>query len=355
MFRCMMRRPSTPRPAFVHIGASKTGTSALQRGLWDSVDQLAEAGVGVPLPGRPAHVRRLLRPLGWVTGSGFVKPINHSAVGRLARKLRSTAGDRLLLSNEDLCEAGPAQIEVIADLADKAGLEISVVLTLRNLASVLPSEWQQFLKHRLTTDYPTFLAEVRDHEGPAAAHFWQRQDAVAIGERWSAVTGPDRFHVIVVPPMQQDPGGVFRLFGEVVGFPPDALQLPETDVNASLGYVEAEVYRRLNAALGRRLPDLERDYQPAVRRILLHGVLARGASDRITLPPEHVAWVREEAQRQRQGILDAGYVVHGAIDRLVPSEDVGRPLPELDEADVARAAVATLANFAVQQHRAARK
>ena len=107
--------------------------------------------------------------------------------------------------------------------------------------------------------------------------------------------------------------------------------------------------------VGRRLTDLEKDYQPAVRRILLHGVLARGASDRITLPPEHVGWVRDEAHRQRQALLDAGYVIHGAIDRLVPAEDVGRPLPELREADVANAAVATLANFAVQQHRSGQR
>ena len=77
-------------------------------------------------------------------------------------------------------------------------------------------------------------------------------------------------------------------------------------------------------------------------------MLARKASGRITLPPEHVDWVLEEADRQRKGLLAGGYVIHGNLDRLVPPADVAQPLPELTEQEVADSAVATLANFAVR-------
>ena len=336
------------RPVSVHIGASKTGTSSLQRGLWQSVEQLGSAGIGIPLPGRVPHVRRLLRPLGWVTGSGFVLPLDTEKLDGLQRRLTRTEGARLLISNEDLCEAGPDQIEALGGVLQRAGLEPEVVLTVRNLASVLPSEWQQFLKHRLTTPYPTFLEEVRDRRGAAAAHFWSRQDYVAIAERWTRLCGPARFHLVVVPPMAEDPDAVFRFFAEAVGFPQQALRLPRGDVNASLGYVEAEVYRRLNIALGDRLAEFEKEYQPAVRRVLLKGVLARKASGRITLPVEHIDWVREEADRQRKELLAGGYTVHGSLDALVPPAEVAKPLPEVTEQQVADAAVATLANFAVR-------
>ncbi|WP_148572688.1 hypothetical protein [Nocardioides caldifontis] len=336
------------RPVSVHIGASKTGTSSLQRGLWQSVEQLGAAGIGIPLPGRVPHVRRLLRPLGWVTGSGFVLPLDTEKLDALERRLTNTGGARLLISNEDLCEAGPDQIEALAGVLRRARLDPEVVLTVRNLASVLPSEWQQFLKHRLTTPYPAFLEEVRDRRGDAAAHFWTRQDYVAIAERWTRLCAPERFHVVVVPPMAEDPDAVFRFFAEAVGFPQSALRLPRGDVNASLGYVEAEVYRRLNIALGSRLAEFEKEYQPAIRRVLLKGVLARKASGRITLPPEHVDWVRAEADRQRKGLLAGGYTVHGNPDALVPPADVAKPLPEVTEQQVADAAVATLANFAVR-------
>jgi hypothetical protein len=340
------------RPVSVHIGASKTGTSSLQRGLWQSVEQLGAAGIGIPLPGRVPHVRRLLRPLGWLTGSGFVLPLDNEKLDGLQRRLTRTEGARLLISNEDLCEAGPDQIDALGGVLRRAGLEPEVVLTVRNLASVLPSEWQQFLKHRLTTPYPTFLEEVRDRRGAAAAHFWTRQDYVAIAERWARLCGPARFHVVVVPPMAEDPDAVFRFFAEAVGFPQRALRVPRSDVNASLGYVEAEVYRRLNIALGDRLVDFEKEYQPAVRRVLLKGVLARKASGRITLPVEHVDWVREEADRQRKELLAGGYTVHGSLDALVPPAEVAKPLPEVTEQQVADAAIATLAKFAVRTFQA---
>ena len=73
----------------LHIGASKTGTSSLQRGLFGSADQLASQGIGVPLESRHAHVERVLRPLGWVTASGFVDDYPSDALAPLVSTLRS--------------------------------------------------------------------------------------------------------------------------------------------------------------------------------------------------------------------------------------------------------------------------
>ena len=111
------------------------------------------------------------------------------------------------------------------------------------------------------------------------------------------------------------------------------------------------MYRRVNAALGDRLGGYERDYQPAVRWPFVQGVLPRSASGRITLPPEHVGWVREQAQTTRDRLRAGGATVHGDLDALVPAPDAGRALPELDEAAVARAAIETLANLAAFAHR----
>ena len=333
----------------LHIGASKTGTSSLQRGLFGSVDELADQGIGVPLGGRPAHVERVLRPLGWVTASGFVEDYPADALDPLVPVLRGTRGDRLLMTCEDLCEADPARIEVVRRLAERAGLRLRVVLTLRGLATVVPSEWQQFLKHRMTVDYPSFLERLRDDQGRWARHFWLRQDAMAICRRWSDVVGPEELDVIVTPPRSRDPEGLYRLFGSVVGFDPAVMRWPEKDVNASWGYTEAEVYRRVNDALGSRLKDYEDVYQPAVRWPFVKGVLAKGASARIPLPPEALPWVTERAEAQVAWLRDSGIRVHGDLTDLVPGPDAASPLPELSEADVAAAAIDTLANLAVHQ------
>ena len=345
----------SPRPLFVHVGASKTGTSSLQRGLFGSVAELGTQGVGVPLTSREEHIREVLRPLGWVTASGFVDPPESGRLEPLGPRVRRTASERLLMTCEDLCEADPDRITMLVDALAAAGTEPRVILTLRSLGSVIPSEWQQFLKHRMALDYPTFLQRVRDRKGRWARHFWQRQDAVAICERWLGVVGAERLDVVVTPGRSRDPEGLYRLFGDVVGFDHAALSWPERDVNASWGYREAEVYRRLNSALGNRLGGYEREYQPAVRWPLVRGALPRGASSRIPLPPEHLPWVTETAQAQVTWLRDAGVRVHGDPAELVPDVGSAAPLPVLDEAEIAQAAVDTLANYAVQAHRSGRR
>lgn len=339
------------RQVFVHVGASKTGTSALQRGLWNSAEPLLAAGVGLPFLGRQEHLRHLLQPLGWRPGSMYSEPMRPARLDLLVNRLRETPGERLLISNEDLAEAGPEQVAAFADLADRSDLEVQVVITARDWARQLPSEWQQFLKRRLTTDYPTFLAEVRERRGPDAAQFWARQDVTDVADRWGAGLDPARVHLILVPPRHVDADAVFRNFGAVIGYDPAVLKLPTRDVNASFGYVEAEVVRRINLALGDRLPDFTRDYLPAVRNTLVRHVLARRASSSIPLPPEHLDWVREAATRQVETVRERGYSVHGDATTLVPGPDATAPLPAVEEAAVADAAIRTLADFAVRVHR----
>ena len=194
------------RPLFLHVGASKTGTSALQRGLWRSTDALAAAGVGVPLVGRPAHVRRLLQPLGWVAAQGFVEPVRPRRLRKLARDVRAAPGDRVLISSEDLCELDHDRVERLAELSERADTELSVVLTARSWDRQLPSEYQQFLKHRLDASYQPWLDDVRHRRGRWAEHFWWRQDVAAIAERFAAVVGPQRVHVLVSPSRPLDAG-----------------------------------------------------------------------------------------------------------------------------------------------------
>jgi hypothetical protein len=342
------------RPLYVHVGSRKTGTSALQMALWTSAERLATAGVTSPLVGREPHVRRVLHPLGWTHPGGYVGAVDRPALGRLARRLRRAPGDRIVLTNEDLAEAGPAHVAAFMETAEAAGLDAHVIVTARDWAQQLPSEWQQELKDRSTTDYEAFLTHVRHRDVPDGARFWRRQDVLDICERWGAGLDPARVHVIVVPPTSLDRRAVFRLFAEVVGFDPAVLRTPSGRPNASFGYREAEMLRRLNVVLGDRLPDFNHEYLPAIRRVLVRRVIARGASARVPLPPHHVEWVRTTAEERLAGIVDRGYHVHGEPALLVPATDVGRPVPTVDGDSLADAALETLASFAVVQFEASR-
>ncbi len=339
------------RRLIVHIGASKTGTSALQYALWASIPELRAAGIGIPFEGRKAHVRALLRPLGWQIARGFTRDVRRDWVKETAAVLSSTPGDRLLISNEDLAELDEARVALFYEAAAAADLEPEVILSARDWSRQLPSEWQQFLKHRLATPYPEFLEQVRDRaDTHAGKHFWMRQDFADICRRWGEGVPPERVHVVAVRSQTVDPGGVYRDFGALLQIEPDKLQRPEHDVNASFGYTEAEVYRRLNEELGERLPAYATAYIPAVRTPIIRGALPRDASSRIPLPTEHLDWVRREGRRQVDEIRRRGHTFHGDPESLIAPEDAGRPLPEPSESEIASVAIAALANFATREY-----
>jgi hypothetical protein len=339
------------RTLLVHVGASKTGTSALQYAFWASLPVLREAGIGVPFEGRKEHVKALLRPLGWQISVGFTRDVRERWVEETAAVLKDTPGDRLLISNEDLAELDEPRVALFHEAAAAADLQPEIILSARDWSRQLPSEWQQFLKHRLATPYPEFLEQVRDRaDTHASRHFWQRQDFADICRRWAAGLPPERVHVVAVGSQTEDPGGVYRAFGTLLQLDPDRLRLPDHHVNASFGYTEAEVYRRLNEALGDRLPAYGTEYIPSVRTPIIRGAIPREASSRITLPTEHVDWVRQEGRRQVEEIRRRGYTVHGDPESLIAASDAGRPLPELSEREVAVVAVGALANFATREY-----
>ena len=108
----------------------------------------------------------------------------------------------------------------------------------------------------------------------------------------------------------------------------------------------------MNAALGDRFPDYDADYYPGVRIPIVTGVLRREASARLTLPPEHLGWVQEEARRQVDALRAGGYHLHGDTDLLLPPDDAAAPLPEVDEEAVSASAIEALARMMARHHRA---
>lgn len=335
------------RRLYLHIGTAKSGTSSLQGALWNSTDELARAGVGLPFAARGPAVRRVLVPLGWAVAEGFTRPIDHRGLQRLARRLRQTAGDVLLISNEDLAEAGPEHIAALYDTLASADIEPRIIVTARDWSKQLPSDYQQLLKHNITDTYDAFLRQVQDRVG-VGEQFWRRQDLPDICGRWGAGLPPEHVHVLPVPAYRVDPSAVYREFAHVVGFDHHDLNMPAKDTNASFGMVEAELLRRFNTSLDGRLSNYTEEYQPAVRNTLIRYCIARGASARLTLPPEHVGWVHEMSQDRAALLAGSGYTVHGDLSSLIVPPDSGAPMPAVTDDQIAEAAVATLARFAVR-------
>ena len=337
-----------PRRLILHVGLSKSGTTALQSVVATSRSELASHGVAVPLSTRPAVERVVLRPLGWRPGSGFVAPRERDPLARLVRCLRSVAERDALISSEDLAELDGPTVRSVVALAQSEGFDVQLVVTARAWTRQLPSEYQQFLKHRLADTFPDFLESVRTGEGFYGQHFRLRQDLAQVCARWAADVPRQNMHVLVLPRSGEDRAFIFREASTVLGVPPSVLPPRQRDVNASYGVLEAEVYRRLNVELARLLPGrTQRTYRP-VRRVLSQGALKRGASPRIVLPPDHLAWVGAESTRQVGALAEKGYCIHGDVEWLLADARDTGPAPVISEEDVSQAAIETLARFAVR-------
>jgi hypothetical protein len=342
------------RPVYAHVGCSKTGTSSLQAGLWTSVERLESADVGVPFVGRRQHRTRLLDPFGWQPARGFAGCWDDAALEQTRTRLASARGNRVLISNEDLVELPAPGVDRFLELTTSAGLELHLVVTLRDWAQQIPSEYQQFLRHGMHEPYLDFIRQVRDREGRWGEHFWRRQDPVDIMRRWSAVDAA-LITFVVVPSYSADPSGVFRLMNEALGLDPGLIGRPDHAVNTSHGVVEAEVFRRINAALPAAFDEYSEAYRQLVRRPLTTGVLPTAASARLELPVSELAWVQERSREAVLAIRTSACQVLGELDTLVPTERRTSPYTPVDDADVARAAVETIARLAERARRRDRK
>lgn len=235
----------------LHVGPQKTGTTAIQSSLAASRAVLREQGI--VYPGRFTHNgRAALAGMGrrwgnWKGSKGARAP--RADWDALLAELGSAPG-RTVVSSEFF---GEAPVEVANQVVDDLGRErVHVVVTLRSLARVLPSSWQQFLKSGHDFGYEQWLDDVLANppESTLTKAFWQRQDHGALVQRWVSVVGRDRVTVLVLD--DDDRNLLFSSFEALLGVEQGTLRRPPGDrANRSLSAVECDVLRRINVEADR--------------------------------------------------------------------------------------------------------
>jgi len=270
------------------------------------------------------------------------------------------AGGATVISDEVLAACNPPQ----ADRAVRSLLpaEVYVVLTVRDIASLLPAEWQESVKCRGTVPWERWLAGVIDN-APAAdrrrrSWFWTVHDTLAILEMWSRHIPPD--HVIVVTvPRQRPPEALWARFASALGIDSSGIDVPSARVNSSLGLAEAEFLRRMNEALSDGMP--EWFYTRNIKRILAQNVLsARSSQPRLALPPDRQAWAAEQSEILVTALRDSKYHIVGDLSDLLSLPASGRyvtpaRLPADALLDAAVYAAAALADHQYLQSHPARR
>lgn len=304
---------------FLHVGSPKTGTTFLQNVLWAQRDLAREQGLLLPLERFHDHYLATLDVRGLVDEA--IHPPR--AAGSWQRLVDEALGwdGTVLVSHELFAGATPDQAKAaVAALTDRA--EVHVVVTARDLVRQISAEWQEHVKHRATAGFAEFVAGLR---GDAARNswFWQVQDFAAVLERWGAGLPPERLHVVTVPQPGADPTVLWSRFATLLGLDPDAFDTRLERSNTSLGLEQAELLRRVNLALGDRLP-LPGPYPAVVKNVLAHRVLEPRPGTRLALSRDDAAYAAAESRAIADRLRSMRVDVVGDLDELVPAV-VGGP------------------------------
>ncbi|MEU2733040.1 hypothetical protein [Streptomyces griseoviridis] len=245
-----------PLPAgtrLLHIGPHKTGTTSIQGALFAARDRLPEHGV--EFPARTRHpMEAALAACARPAMMGDATPTERHWT-RLLRQVDATGRRTSVVSSEFFADA--EDDATVARIVEQLGGErVHVLVTLRPLARIMPSQWQQYVQNGLRMGYQDWLEHMLrkapyDKPNPS---FWRRHRHDRLVERWVRAVGPERVTVVVVD--DSDRGGLLRTFEALLGLPAELLQPVPDAANRSLTLAETEMLRNLNKEFrGNGLPD----------------------------------------------------------------------------------------------------
>jgi hypothetical protein len=298
----------------LHIGAPKTGTTFVQSVLQRNRELLAERGV--LFPGRTwSDQVRAVKDLFDAANDKIRNPRRWDS---LTHEISEFEGHTAIISMEWLGSGTLAMARLaVKSLADH---DVHVVLTLRDLARVIPAQWQETMQNGFVWTYSEFLNGVTAQEPeatPAGAQFLRHQDWGRILQTWGAVVPSDRMWVVTVPPPGSQADLLWVRFCEATGIEPAGYSL-DVRRNDSLGAVSAELMRRVSVA--RRATGGKARHREVLKHKLAKGILSgrRPEEPSLVLPPELYQWVRRVSQEQIGRIVKAAPHIVGELDDLRP-------------------------------------
>ena len=322
---------------FFHIGLPKTGTTYLQTILWNNREVLDRQGVLLPGFGPRQHL--------WASGVVREDPKidRRGPRARFAWEvLRDQVNDwdgTAVISHEFF--AGATKEQAARAMADLGRSEVHVVVTARDTVSLVTARWQEFVKNGSTAridDYPA-----GDETSPHDEWDWGSMDLADVLDRWGATLPPERVHVLTLPKPDEPRDTLWLRFAELLGIDAAACDASSSQANESLGVVEVELLRRINADLegfGRAV-----DRGTWIRGYLAQGKLVPRKGEKFWPSPDRVAVLRERGDRVVDFVKTQGYDVIGDVEDLrTPADLPERRHPDtVTDSEMLAAATATIA------------
>lgn len=336
---------SALRRCYLHVGLPKTGTSYLQSILWQSPEALAEQDLQMLPHSEPATFHMMLALRGQLDPA-MDPPAAFEAFERFRDEANRAICTRALVSQELLGAAKPGQIATLLEALDQ--YEVHVIVTVRDLAGFAPSAWQQHVKARGVKAFHEYL---EDLAGMGSGRPAPSYDLHGVLDRWGAQVPPERMHVVTVPKRGTSERVLLERFCSVVGMDPDALNTRTTSLNTSMGLVQAELLRRVNVALGDRLPHRRAGYREQGKQFLAGEVLHPQPGEPARVPKQLADWCVEASQQLVARLEGSGYDLVGDLQDLVPDEaDFADDDQTVRDAELLEAATQALATVLDKRH-----
>jgi len=324
---------------FFHIGLPKTGTTYLQSILWSHREALRKRGLLLPGVERRDHL--------W--SSCVVRQDAHiaernalaeSSWDRVVEEILDWPGDAVI-SHEFFSSASREQASTA--VRRLAPGEVHVVVTARDTLDLFVSSWQEAIKNKETVSLSDYCTSTS--EDPLVVWDWRALDLGLVLERWSAAVPAEHVHVIPVARRQTGADELWYRFATVLGIGPDGIDPSRGFRNPSMGVVETETLRRINASLEGF--DTPFDRGVWVRTFLADDRLAPRGGEPFWPSPDQIADCRHRAARAVALTKESGFDVAGGLDDLlVPAELPSRRHPDsVTDAEITAAAMDLLATL----------
>ena len=214
---------------FIHIGLSKTGTSAIQSWLSLNVNSLAKQGVDYADLSPAAKKGKI------TSGNGVLlfnacKAENYAEVERLILDVYFKQNKVAIISSEALQNIPPLAVTKIADICKKNGIDVTVVAYIRSVYECIYSNYLQGIKRHGATK---FFGEQQDFSYRAQMRFLKN---------YFDVFGND----LCVHNYDHEKGNIFQSFSNLIGINFSKTEVKNKKVNRSLTFTEGEVLREMN-------------------------------------------------------------------------------------------------------------
>lgn len=175
----------------IHIGPHKTGTTSLQRLLYDNRKALQKVSVDY-VGSRLNHHLEALSLMRREGLDGSVPAAQHWK--RLVRAVEESTAQVRIISSEHLSFAEPSDLDRIVNAF--SGFHVRVLVTARPLERVVPSLWLHFAQTREFPELRPWVASLFDGHGVDNS-VWASQRYDYLVERWSVVDAASEPTVLV--------------------------------------------------------------------------------------------------------------------------------------------------------------